>query len=117
MITKEKFLILFLFACCIFLGLIALKKEHDVIDKVLIKEQIDSLKKENKSFLDSINQAKVRNTNLLCRIDTLRKLNDSLFKIKTPIIKQIKIYESFKSLNHHASADTMRSILSENNIN
>ena len=117
MITKEQFLILVLFIICIFLGLIAMKKENDVIDRVLIKTRIDSLESENKLLISDNNNRLSENKNLLLKIDTLKKLNDSLFKVKKPIIKVINKYENYKSLNHHASADTMRSILSENNIN
>ena len=38
MITKEQFLILVLFVVCIFLGLIAMKKENDVIDYKYFKD-------------------------------------------------------------------------------
>jgi thioredoxin-related protein len=117
MITKEQFLILVLFIVCIFLGLIAMKKENDVIDRVLIKTRIDSIESENKLLLQDNENRLCENRNLLLKIDTLKQLNDSLFKVKRPIIKIINKYENYKSLNHHASADTMRSILSENNIN
>ena len=117
MITKEKFLILVLLVVCIFLGLIAMKKENDVIDRVLIKTRIESIENENKLLLKDNESRLSDNRNLLLKIDTLKQLNDSLFKVKRPIIKIINKYENYKSLNHHASADTMRSILSENNIN
>lgn len=94
-----------------------MKKENDVIDRVLIKTRIDSIENENKLLLKDNESRLSENRNLLLKIDTLKQLNDSLFKVKRPIIKVINKYENYKSLNHHASADTMRSILSENNIN
>ena len=94
-----------------------MKKENDVIDRVLIKTRIQSIENENKLLLKDNENRLSENRNLLLKIDTLKKINDSLFKVKKPIIKIINKYENYKSLNHHASADTMRSILSENNIN
>lgn len=94
-----------------------MKKENDVIDRVLIKTRIESIENENKLLLKDNESRLSDNRNLLLKIDTLKQLNDSLFKVKRPIIKIINKYENYKSLNHHASADTMRSILSENNIN
>ncbi len=66
-----------------------MKKENDVIDRVLIKTRIDSIESENKLLLQDNENRLCENRNLLLKIDTLKQLNDSLFKVKKPVIKII----------------------------
>jgi hypothetical protein len=94
----------------------SIKPNLSNLNDVYIKKRFDSLKSENKTYLNMINLRDLQVTVFKIKIDSLNKKNDSLQKAKKPIIYTIGKYENFKSPNYIASADTMHSIFTENNI-
>ena len=112
-----KYIIIFiLLALCIILSFFTFKKVEGIIDSVRIEILIDSLNLENEKLLGEINLRTIENINYSKLNDSLISVNNSLQKLKVPIIKIIVKYENFKSPSYVASSDTMRSILTENNI-
>jgi hypothetical protein len=92
------------------------RRNVPIINENYFKERVESLKKENSFFTKSI---AIRNKDIIkykIKIDSLYIANDSLRKIKKTVIIEINKYENFKSPNYIASADTMQSIFTENNI-
>jgi hypothetical protein len=86
------------------------------LNDIYIEKRFDSLKSENKVYLNAINLRDLQVIVFKNKIDSLNTKNDSLLKAKKTIISTIGKYENFKSYSYTASADTMQSIFTENNI-
>ena len=101
---------------CIIMAYILNKTDLSNLNDTYIQKRFDSLKSENKVYLNEINLRDLQVIVFKNKIDSLNTKNDSLLKAKKPIIYTIGKYENFKSPNYTASSDTMYSIFAENNI-
>jgi regulatory protein YycI of two-component signal transduction system YycFG len=115
-ITNQQILIIILCVICVFLGYILNNNKPIQINDKYIQSRLDSLKSENISYFKDIEKRNKQVVLYKTKIDSLNKANDSLQKLKNKIIYTIGKYENFKSYSYTASADTMQSIFSENNI-
>ncbi len=116
-VTKEQIIIIVLGILCLIFGFIAFHRENNAISSEILKEQIETLNKQNDSLLSAVGSRDLKNVVLKKEIDSLMFLNDSLSKKKSTNNDKIKIYENFKSPNFKSSADSMRKLLSENGFN
>jgi hypothetical protein len=113
----SKTIIIFILSIlCVMLSFFAFKKIETIIDTARIEIIIDSLNTVNKRLLDDIELRNIENKKYSRTNDSLVVKNDSLQKLKSKNKDKIGMYENFKSPNYIASADTMRSIFTENNI-
>jgi hypothetical protein len=115
-ITNQQILIIILCVICVILGYILNNHKPIQINDTYIQSRLDSLKKENNTYFNDIKTRDKQTIVFKSKIDSLCKANDSLQKLKNKIIYTIGKYENFKSYSYTASADTMQSIFTENNI-
>jgi regulatory protein YycI of two-component signal transduction system YycFG len=115
-ITNQQIFIIILCVICVFLGYILNNNKPIQINDKYIQSRLDSLKSENISYFKDIEKRNKQVVIYKNKIDSLNNANDSLQKLKNKIIYTIGKYENFKSHSYSASADTMQSIFTENNI-
>lgn len=113
---KKTILIVTLSILVIVFGYFTFKSNAVLGDWHLSERKVDSLSVVNKKLQQVIYDRDANSVKIILVIDSLKKANDLLERKKIPIIKIISKYENYKSSNHNASADTMRSIFSESGI-
>ena len=79
----------------------------------IYKDRIDSLNTDNMRLKHDVLYREKLDSIRLKRLDSLSVENKRLFESRELLKKKITIYDTFKSVDINASADSMRSVLSE----
>ena len=79
----------------------------------IYKDRIDSLNTETMRLNHDVLYREKLDSIRLKRLDSLSVENKRLFESRELLKKKITIYDTFKSVDINASADSMRSVLSE----
>jgi hypothetical protein len=99
---------------CVYLGYVNYHKNIPAsYDLGIYKDRIDSLNTESMRLKNDILFRDKLDSIRLKKLDSLSVENKRLFESREKLKKQITIYDTFKSVDINASADSMRAILSE----
>lgn len=117
MTIKAKYLYYIIAALALFCGYLYYVNYHKNIpvntDLSAYKNYIDSLNTDNMRLKNDILFREKLDSIRLKKLDSLSVENKRLFESREKLKKQITIYDTFKSVDINASADSMRAILSE----
>ena len=79
----------------------------------IYKNRMDSLNTENMRLNNDVLYREKLDSIRLFKLDSLTVENKRLFESRENLKKKIQIYDTFKSVDINASADSMRSVLTE----
>lgn len=117
MVIKQKYLYYVIGVLLLFCGYFYYVNYHKNItagtDTKIYKNRIDSLNIDNVRLKNDILFREKLDSIRLKKLDSLSVENKRLFESREKIKNKITTYDTFKSVDINASADSMRAILSE----
>lgn len=117
MTLKEKYFFYIIVALAIFCAYLCYVNYHSKspnnIDLKAYKSYIDSLNSDNVRLNNHILYREKLDSIRLKKLDSLTVENKQLFESREKLKTKITYYDTFKSVDINASADSMRSILSK----